>query len=56
MDGMMYPSWYFWRAAIHGYNPVPTYPYSHGCVRVPPWTAQWMYDHAPMKAEVLIYH
>jgi L,D-transpeptidase catalytic domain len=56
IDGMIYPSWYCWRAAIHGYNPVPTYPYSHGCVRVPPWTAQWMYDHAPMKAEVLIYH
>ena len=56
IDGMIYPSWYCWRAAIHGYNPVPTYPHSHGCIRVPPWAAQWAYDHAPMNAEVLIYH
>jgi len=56
IDGMIYPSWYCWRAAIHGYVPVPTYPASHGCIRVPPWTAQWAYDAAPMDAEVLIYH
>ena len=32
----MYYSLYFLRGfAMHGYNPVPTYPASHGCVRIP---------------------
>ena len=28
--------------AVHGYNSVPEYPASHGCVRVPNWDADYM--------------
>jgi lipoprotein-anchoring transpeptidase ErfK/SrfK len=32
---------YFLRGfAIHGYPSVPAYPASHGCVRIPTWTAR----------------
>jgi lipoprotein-anchoring transpeptidase ErfK/SrfK len=30
--------------AIHGYNPVPPYPASHGCLRVPVPDALSIYD------------
>lgn len=29
---------------IHGYNSVPTYPASHGCVRVHTWDSDWLED------------
>ena len=34
-DGMYYSSFFFGGYAIHGYNPAPDYPASHGCMRVP---------------------
>lgn len=30
---------------IHGYNPVPVYPASHGCSRVHLWDADWLEDY-----------
>lgn len=33
--GLVYPSFFRGGYAIHGWDPVPTYPASHGCVRVP---------------------
>jgi len=40
----MYYSLYFLRGfATHGYVSVPTYPASHGCVRLPLWYAPRMY-------------
>lgn len=30
---------------VHGSNSVPTYPASHGCVRVSVANSDWMYDH-----------
>ena len=30
---------------VHGSTSVPTYPASHGCIRVTPADADWMYDH-----------
>ncbi|MCB2224034.1 MAG: L,D-transpeptidase family protein [Actinobacteria bacterium] len=36
----IYKPWNFTSAyAIHGYNTVPAYPASHGCVRIPNWEA-----------------
>jgi hypothetical protein len=29
---------------IHGYDPVPEYPASHGCVREPMWAALWVWN------------
>jgi hypothetical protein len=41
----MYYSLYFLRGfAMHGYASVPTFPASHGCVRVPMWYAFGLYS------------
>jgi hypothetical protein len=34
-DGMYYSSFFIRGYAIHGYDPSPTYPASHGCLRTP---------------------
>jgi L,D-transpeptidase catalytic domain/Putative peptidoglycan binding domain len=41
--------------AIHGYYSVPTYPASHGCVRVPIWEADWLYNQSPVGERVYVY-
>jgi hypothetical protein len=34
-DGMYYSDFFFGGYAIHGYDPAPDYPASHGCMRLP---------------------
>ncbi len=34
-DGMYFSNFFWGGYAIHGYNPAPDYPASHGCMRVP---------------------
>ena len=41
--------------AIHGFDPVPAYPASHGCVRVPIWAADWLYEQSPVGERIFIY-
>jgi N-acetylmuramoyl-L-alanine amidase len=41
--------------AIHGFPSVPTYPASHGCVRVPIWLADWLYQQSPVGERVDVY-
>jgi hypothetical protein len=41
--------------AIHGFSPVPSYPASHGCVRVPIWAADWLYNQTPVGRRVYVY-
>ena len=41
--------------AIHGFPSVPVYPASHGCVRIPLWTADWLYDRTPVGQRVFVY-
>jgi lipoprotein-anchoring transpeptidase ErfK/SrfK len=41
--------------AIHGYPSVPTYPASHGCVRIPIWLADWLYRQTPVGERVYVY-
>jgi hypothetical protein len=41
--------------AIHGWADVPRYPASHGCVRVPIWAADWLYDRSPVGERVYVY-
>jgi hypothetical protein len=41
--------------AIHGFPSVPTYPASHGCVRVPIWIADWLYQQSPAGERVYVY-
>jgi hypothetical protein len=41
--------------AIHGWVDVPSYPASHGCVRIPIWTADWLYQQSPVGETVYVY-
>lgn len=42
--------------AFHSYDPVPVYPASHGCVRVPPPFAKELYDFAALGTPVTLYY
>ena len=54
--GTLYDPMYFHRGwAIHGSNSVPSYPASHGCVRVTRADAQWLFDRAPVGMPVQLY-
>jgi L,D-transpeptidase-like protein/putative peptidoglycan binding protein len=53
---LYYPSFFDGNRAIHGWPDVPTYPASHGCVRVPYWTAKWIYGLATIGTKVIVYH
>ena len=43
-DGMYFSNFFIGAYAIHGYNPAPDYPASHGCMRVPIQDALSIYD------------
>ena len=43
-DGMYYSAFFIGGYAIHGYNPAPDYPASHGCMRVPIADAIFIYN------------
>lgn len=53
---LYYPSYFDGLRAIHGWPEVPTYPASHGCVRVPYWHARWIFELARYGTRILIYH
>jgi N-acetylmuramoyl-L-alanine amidase len=53
---LYYPSYFDGLRALHGWPEVPTYPASHGCVRIPYWNAQWVYGLANFGTRVVIYH
>jgi N-acetylmuramoyl-L-alanine amidase len=52
---LYYPSYFDGLRAVHGWPDVPTYPASHGCVRVPMWSAVWISGRMPIGTEVRIY-
>ena len=55
--GAMYsPSYIFPHIAVHGMTSVPSYNASHGCVRVPMWQADEIFDLLPMGASVYVYY
>lgn len=53
---LYYPSYFDGRRALHGWPEVPTYNASHGCVRLPMWSATWVYGKADMGTTIHIYH
>ena len=53
---LYYPSYFDGNRAIHGWPDVPPFNASHGCVRVPSWTARWIFHLAKLGTKVLIYH
>lgn len=57
-SGILYRTMTFYgnSFAIHGWYSVPTYPASHGCVRIPIWTADWLYNQSPVGETVYVYH
>jgi PKD repeat protein len=52
---MYYSSFFVGGFAIHGYHDVPTYPASHGCVRMPLWVALRVYSLIDYGTAVYIY-
>ena len=56
-SAILYRTLTFWgnSFAIHGFSPVPAYPASHGCVRVPIWAADWLYNLTPVGEAVYVY-
>jgi hypothetical protein len=53
---LYYPSYFDGNRAIHGWPEVPSYAASHGCARVPYWTARWIYGVATIGTRVIVYH
>ena len=52
----MYYSIYFVGGyAIHGYSPVPTYPASHGCLRIPIPSAKRVYGWVSLGDTIYTY-
>ena len=55
-DGMYFSSFFFRGYAIHGYDPSPTYPASHGCLRLPIDDAIAVYDWIGFGTTVDVYY
>lgn len=52
---LYYPIYFMYGTAIHGAPSVPSYPASHGCVRVPMGVARRLYERVPLGMPVVIY-
>ncbi|HWF74992.1 MAG TPA: L,D-transpeptidase [Solirubrobacteraceae bacterium] len=55
-DGMYFSSFFTGGYAIHGYDPSPVYPASHGCLRLPIDDAISVYDWVHMGMPVDVYY
>ncbi len=53
---LYYPSFFDGNRAIHGWPDVPSYAASHGCSRVPYWTAKWIFGLATIGTRVIVFH
>jgi lipoprotein-anchoring transpeptidase ErfK/SrfK len=53
---LYYPSYFLRGFAVHGYVDVPTYPASHGCVRIPIWVSQRIYGLIPYGSRIVIHY
>ena len=52
---LWYPMYFLRGFAIHGYPSVPSYPASHGCIRVPMWVAPSLYEQQTPGSAVYVY-
>jgi hypothetical protein len=52
---LYYPNYILGGIAIHGSPSVPTYPDSHGCIRIPMYAAEEFSRITPVGLEVLVY-
>lgn len=55
LGGMYNPMYFFHGWALHGSNSVPSYPASHGCVRLPRSDASWLFDRVPNGIQVKLH-
>src|SRR5918996_437809 len=55
-DPLYYPSYFDGLRAVHGWPDVPPTNASHGCARVPYWTAKHMFSIMGYGMEVRVYH
>jgi hypothetical protein len=53
--GMYYSSYFTGGYAIHGYSPVPTFPASHGCLRIPIPSAKRVYGWVSLGDPIYTY-
>ena len=53
---LYYPSYFDGGRAVHGWPEVPAYNASHGCARVPYWTAIWLHGIMDYGMQVRVYH
>ncbi|MGH2677275.1 MAG: L,D-transpeptidase, partial [Actinomycetota bacterium] len=53
---LYYPSYFDGLRAVHGWPDVPPTNASHGCARVPYWTAKFLYGIMGYGMEVRVYH
>jgi lipoprotein-anchoring transpeptidase ErfK/SrfK len=53
--GMVDSNYFIGGYAVHGYASVPTYPASHGCIRVPIPNARDIYDHVSLGETIYVY-
>ncbi len=53
---LYYPSYFDGLRAVHGWPDVPPSPASHGCTRVPMWTAKFLFGIMHYGMVVKIYH
>jgi hypothetical protein len=53
--GMYYSSYFVGGYAIHGYSPVPTFPASHGCLRIPIPSAKRVYGWVDLGDRIYTY-
>ena len=53
--GMYYSSYFVGGYAIHGYSPVPTFPASHGCLRIPIASAKRVYGWVSLGDPIYTY-
>jgi lipoprotein-anchoring transpeptidase ErfK/SrfK len=53
--GMYYSTYFIGGYAIHGYPSVPTYPASHGCIRIPIPSAQRVYSWIELGDPIKVY-
>ena len=52
---LYYPSYFVGGYAIHGSTSVPTYPASHGCVRIPMYVTKAFFDRTPIGMPVFVH-
>jgi N-acetylmuramoyl-L-alanine amidase len=55
-SGMYYSMFFVGAFAIHGYHSVPSWPASHGCVRIPMWLAPALFSRWPLGTTVYIHY